>query len=154
VGQTVVFRARLTSSRVKGKLAFLVVRQRTHSVQVYIPVRTGGASQQMINWIQDIPVESILLIEGVVCSSNWEITGASVKNMEINGEKVRLDHPCAPYSTYQKFQIYLISSPEGILPFNLADASRAESDFEKDDVQYNRVLLESRLNNRVLDLRV
>jgi aspartyl/asparaginyl-tRNA synthetase len=95
VGQTVVFRARLTSSRIKGKVAFLDVRQRTHSVQVYIPVAKGGASQQMINWISEIPAESIVLIEGVVGSSDWEIKGATVKDMEIKGEKVSRSVHCS-----------------------------------------------------------
>jgi aspartyl/asparaginyl-tRNA synthetase len=90
IGQTVVLRARLTSSRIKGKVAFLDVRQRTHSVQVYIPVSKNGASQQMINWIAEIPAESIILIEGIVGASEWEIKGATVKDMEIKGEKVRL----------------------------------------------------------------
>ena len=44
---------------------------------------------------------------------------------------------------------------EGRLPFSIDDASRAEN--EKDDnpdAQFNRVLLDTRLNNRVVDLRV
>ena len=41
----------------------------------------------MINWISEIPTESIVLIEGVVGASEWEIKGASVKDMEIKGEK-------------------------------------------------------------------
>lgn len=40
------------------------------------------------------------------------------------------------------------------LPFSLDDASRADSEVEAADSQYNKVLLETRLNNRVLDLRV
>ena len=53
------------------------------------------------------------------------------------------------------WQIHLVSGVEGRLPFSIDDASRAEN--EKDDnpdAQFNRVLLDTRLNNRVVDLRV
>jgi hypothetical protein len=52
-------------------------------------------------------------------------------------------------------QIHLVSGLEGRLPFSIDDASRAESEKEANpDSQFNRVLLDTRLNNRVVDLRV
>lgn len=51
-------------------------------------------------------------------------------------------------------QIHLISAPDIRLPFSLDDASRADSEIETPGVQFNKVLLDTRLNNRVLDLRV
>ena len=48
-------------------------------------------------------------------------------------------------------QIHLIAGVAERLPFSLDDASRAESE---SDVQFNKVNLDTRLNNRVLDLRV
>jgi aspartyl/asparaginyl-tRNA synthetase len=58
-----------------------------------------------------------------------------------------------------RLQIHLISGIEGRLPFTLEDASRADTDelaFEADGKaqQFSRVLLDTRLNNRVVDLRV
>ena len=48
-----------------------------------------------------------------------------------------------------------MSGLEGRLPFSIDDASRAEAEKEENpDVQYNRVLLDTRLNSRVVDLRV
>jgi aspartyl-tRNA synthetase len=48
-----------------------------------------------------------------------------------------------------------VSGLEGRLPFTIDDASRAESEKEANpDAQFNRVLLDTRLNNRVVDLRV
>ena len=38
--------------------------------------------------------------------------------------------------------------------FTLEDASRPESAYEDAEKQFNNVTLETRLNNRVLDLRV
>ena len=51
-------------------------------------------------------------------------------------------------------KIFLEAGIHGRLPFTLEDASRPEADFEKEDAQFNKVLLDTRLNNRVLDLRV
>ena len=48
-----------------------------------------------------------------------------------------------------------MSGLEGRLPFSLDDASRAEAEKDENpDAQFNRVLLDTRLNNRVIDLRV
>ena len=52
-------------------------------------------------------------------------------------------------------QIHLVSGLEGRLPFSIDDASRAENELDENpDAQFNRVLLDTRLNNRVVDLRV
>jgi hypothetical protein len=40
------------------------------------------------------------------------------------------------------------------LPFNMEDAGRAASEYEKEGAEFNKVLLDNRLDNRVLDLRV
>lgn len=40
------------------------------------------------------------------------------------------------------------------LAFTMEDASRAESDFESSDKQFKNILLDTRLDNRILDLRV
>ena len=48
-----------------------------------------------------------------------------------------------------------MSGLEGRLPFSIDDASRAEAEKEENpDAQFNRVLLDTRLNSRVVDLRV
>lgn len=51
-------------------------------------------------------------------------------------------------------QLHIISEAEPRLPFSLEDASRPESEMEKEDAQFSRVALDTRLNHRVLDLRV
>ena len=40
------------------------------------------------------------------------------------------------------------------LPFTVEDANRPETESDSAEVQIKRVLLETRLNNRVVDLRV
>ena len=51
-------------------------------------------------------------------------------------------------------QIHLISGIEGRLPFSVEDANRPETESDSAEVQYKRVLLETRLNHRIIDLRV
>lgn len=51
-------------------------------------------------------------------------------------------------------KIHLVSGLEGRLPFTIDDASRADEEVQTSEAQLNRVLLETRLNNRVVDLRV
>jgi aspartyl-tRNA synthetase len=51
-------------------------------------------------------------------------------------------------------KIHLIAGLDGRLPFSLEDASRAETEYENAEAQFNKVLLDTRLNNRVVDLRV
>ena len=48
-----------------------------------------------------------------------------------------------------------MSGLDGRLPFSLDDASRPDNEKDENpDAQFNRVLLDTRLNNRVVDLRV
>ena len=48
-----------------------------------------------------------------------------------------------------------MSGLENRLPFSIDDASRADAEKDENpDAQFNRVLLDTRLNNRVVDLRV
>lgn len=51
-------------------------------------------------------------------------------------------------------QIFLIAQPIDRPAFLVEDANRPDADFDKEDAQFNKVLLDTRLNNRVLDLRV
>jgi aspartyl-tRNA synthetase len=50
-------------------------------------------------------------------------------------------------------KIHLISGLEDRLPFTIEDANRPEAEIESSEQQLNRVLLDTRLNHRVVDLR-
>lgn len=66
---------------------------------------------------------------------------------------------CCPVNTLDRpgSQLHLISGIDGRLPFSLDDASRADTDEPPAEdgkpQQFSRVLLDTRLNNRVVDLR-
>ncbi|KAF9786938.1 aspartate-tRNA ligase [Thelephora terrestris] len=136
-GQTVLFRARVNTSRAQGnKMVFLNLRQRTDSVQALLSVSPGKVSKQMAKWAAGLAIESIVLVEGVIQKSPEPIKSASVSDVEVIIS-----------------QIHLISGLETTLPFTVEDANRPEKEIETSEQQLNRVLLDTRLSNRVVDLR-
>ncbi|KAF9460844.1 hypothetical protein BDZ94DRAFT_1291011 [Collybia nuda] len=136
-GETVLLRARVQTSRAQGnKMVFLNLRQRMDSVQALLTVTPEKVSKQMVKWAAGLADESIVLIQGVVRKTPEPIKSASVSDVEVHVARV-----------------HLISGVDGRLPFSLEDASRADIEKETTEVQYNRVLLDTRLNNRVVDLR-
>lgn len=135
-GEQVLIRARVQTSRLQGnKMVFLNLRQRTNTVQSLMSVTKDTISKQMVKWAGSLADESIVLVEGIVRKSPEPIKGASVSEVEIHIT-----------------ELWLLSGIEGRLPFSLDDASRSETAPEIEG-QFNKVLLDTRLNNRVLDLR-
>ncbi|KAH9014212.1 aspartyl-tRNA synthetase [Lactarius hengduanensis] len=137
-GQHVVIRARVHTLRAQGnKMVFFNLRQRTDSVQALLSVEDGKVSKFMVKWASGLASESIVLVEGIVKKSPEEIKSATIKDVEL-----------------QLTRIHLISGLDDRLPFTIDDASRPDSEKDENpDAQFNRVLLDTRLNNRVVDLR-
>ncbi|THV04890.1 aspartate-tRNA ligase [Dendrothele bispora CBS 962.96] len=136
-GETVLLRARVHTSRAQGsKMVFLNLRQRTESVQALLMLAPEKVSKQMLKWAAGLPTESIVLVEGAVKKTPEPIKSASVGDVEVHVSK-----------------LFLISGVEGRLPFTVEDANRPDSEVDASDSQFNRVLLDTRLNNRVVDLR-
>ncbi|KAI0757052.1 aspartate-tRNA ligase [Daedaleopsis nitida] len=137
-GQTVLLRARVQMSRAQGsKMVFLNLRQRVDSVQALLSVAPGKVSKQMAKWAAGLQLESIVLAEGIVKRAPEIIKSATVGDVELH-----------------LTQLHLISGLETVLPFTVDDANRPEPpETEAEDVQFKRVLLDTRLNNRVVDLR-
>ncbi|KIP12007.1 hypothetical protein PHLGIDRAFT_27619 [Phlebiopsis gigantea 11061_1 CR5-6] len=137
-GENVLIRARVQTSRAQGnKMVFLNLRQRIDSVQALLTVTPEKVSKQMVKWAASLQDESIVLVEGIVKKSPEVIKSASVGDVELHLSK-----------------IFLVSGLDGRLPFTVEDANRPESEIaSNEEVQYKRVLLETRLDNRVIDLR-
>ena len=153
-GQTILVRARLHSSRVKGKLGFLVLREKFSDIQAVIAEAEGKVSKKMIKWVAGISKESIIDVQGEVKKPQQEIQSCT--------QKVEL--------VIQK--VHVISRAHNTLPFQLDDASRPiqkgevemenyeaaaqekakEGEEKKEDLQIT-VSLKTRLDNRVIDLR-
>ncbi|KAJ7619085.1 hypothetical protein DFH06DRAFT_1235262 [Mycena polygramma] len=137
-GETVVFRARVQTSRAQGsKMVFLNLRQRSDSIQALVTAAPEKVSKQMVKWTSNLADESIVLVQGVVKKSPEPIKSASVQDVEVH-----------------VIQIHLVSGIDGRLPFSVEDAARPDTTDEvASEQQFNRVLLDTRLNNRVVDLR-
>ncbi|OWZ53744.1 aspartate-tRNA(Asn) ligase [Cryptococcus neoformans 125.91] len=141
VGQRVIFRARLHNMRPQGaKIVFLTFRQQTHTLQGVLVVSKESdehqVSKQMLKYATLIPSEAIVLVEGVVKEA--EVKSCTIQNYEVGIQKI--------------FTAVEVNE----LPFSIDDAARPESDFQRmetEDVQFARVALPTRLDNRVMDLR-
>ncbi|CAD8063457.1 unnamed protein product [Paramecium primaurelia] len=159
VNQVILVRARIHNSRVKGKLAFLVLRENYNTIQV-VAEKGEFASAKMLKFISGIPLESVVDIEALVKQPNKEILSCTQKvELEIRSIKV-------------------VSRSLPMLPFQIEDASRRITDFEdgvqemkqeepqikqdkqekqdkqdKNEKQQIQVMLKTRLDNRVIDLR-
>ncbi|KAF8640837.1 hypothetical protein AX17_000486 [Amanita inopinata Kibby_2008] len=142
VDEAVLLRARVQTSRAQGnKMVFLSLRQRLDTVQALLLVTPEKVSKQMVKWAAGLADESIVLVEGIVRKAPEPIKSATISDVEVHIS-----------------QLHLISGIEGRLPFSVDDASRPETEEDKDtsepaDAQFNRVLLKTRLDNRVVDLR-
>ncbi|KAG8978621.1 aspartate--tRNA ligase dps1 [Tulasnella sp. 425] len=136
VGKTVLFRARVQTSRPQGKMVFMHLRQRLDSIQALVLQQVELVSKQMVKWAGTIVDESIVLVEGVCQTPVKPIKNTTVSSIEILVRK-----------------IHVIATVDGRLPFSFDDASRPEDMYEKEDARLNKILLYTRLNNRVFDLR-
>jgi len=152
VGQEILVRARLHSSRVKGKIGFLVLREKFSDIQAVINETEGQVSKKMIKWVAALAKESIIDVYGEVKKPEQEIQSCSQK-VELHIKRV-----------------YCISRAHNTLPFQLDDASRPiqkgeiemenydapvvqeKAEEKKEDIQAT-VSLKTRLDNRVIDLR-
>lgn len=136
IGETVLLRARVHTSRGKGNVVFLVLRQRIDTIQAVLTAKPEKISKPMVKWTSSLSDESIVLVEGVVTAVPTPIQSTTIHNAEIQISK-----------------IHLISGLSATLPFTIDDASRSEAELQAADAQFNKVLLDTRLNNRIIDLR-
>ncbi|CAG8489169.1 11578_t:CDS:10 [Scutellospora calospora] len=135
-GETVSIRARVHTSRVTGKIGFFVFRHQDSTIQGVLQVDEKVVSKGFVKFAANVPDESIVIIEGVVSKPNEEIKSTTVSDAELQIKK-----------------FYVVHETLGRLPFSLEDASRCEEEINKEDSQFSRVTLETRLNHRVVDLR-
>lgn len=124
-------RARLHTSRAKGKQCFFVLRQQTWSVQALASVG-DCVSKNMVKFIAGITKESIVDVEGIVHKVGQKVESCTQQNVELHAEKV-----------------FVVSASAQRLPLQIEDASRPETGGE----ELATVNQDTRLDNRVLDLR-
>ncbi|KAI9029371.1 hypothetical protein DFJ74DRAFT_482707 [Hyaloraphidium curvatum] len=132
VGQTVLLRARLHNVRAVGsKRVFLVLREKFDTVQAVLTADAENVSKQMLKWAGALACESIVLVEAELVKALEPVKSCSVQDVELKILTLRQE-----------------SASEPRLPFSLEDASQPD---EADSTP--RVYLDTRLDNRVIDLR-
>ncbi|KAK7939997.1 hypothetical protein WMY93_003323 [Mugilogobius chulae] len=106
-------RARVHTSRAKGKQCFLVLRQQQFNVQALVAVG-DRASKQMVKFAANITKESIVDVEAVVRRVEQKIESCSQQDVELHIER-----------------IFVISQAEPRLPLQLDDAVRPDGEGEE-----------------------
>ena len=133
-GQNVWVRARLHTSRAKGKQCFFVLRQQQFTVQCIMCV-SEEISKQMIKFASRISKESIIDVQATVQESPITIEACTQNKIELLVK-----------------QLWVTSESEPQLPLQIEDASRKDTEEENDGLTI-RVNQDTRLDHRVLDLR-
>lgn len=118
-------------------MCFFQFRQSSATIQGLVVFNETTISKQMVKFAQNITSESIVLVEGIIAKPLEPVKSCTVQDAEITIS-----------------QLFVTSEAQGRLPFNLEDASRPEADFEREDAQFSKVNLHTRLENRVFDFRV
>ncbi|KAJ1680424.1 aspartate--tRNA ligase dps1 [Spiromyces aspiralis] len=133
-GQTVRIYARLQDARATGSsMCFMVLREGTVTVQALVVANDETVSKVMVKFVKNIATESILAIEGKVVKPSEPVKSCSIHDVELHAEKV------------------FVVSRAGPLAFSLEDATRSSAEIEAGG--FNKVNLDTRLDNRVIDLR-
>uniref|UniRef100_A0A2A4J368 Aspartate--tRNA ligase, cytoplasmic n=1 Tax=Heliothis virescens TaxID=7102 RepID=A0A2A4J368_HELVI len=135
-GQNVWVRARLQTSRAKGKQCFAVLRQSSSTVQLLISVNEERAiSKQMVKFTGNITKESIIDVFATVVKTASPIESCTVSDVELAATEV-----------------WVVSAAKPQLPLQIEDAARPEKNDDPEALRI-RVNQDTRLDNRVLDLR-
>lgn len=133
----ILFRARVHNTRQQGAtLAFLTLRQQGSLIQALVKADKNGEkiSKNMVKWAGSLNLESIVLVRGIVKVVDEPIKSATIQDLEIHVT-----------------QIHTISETPETLPILIEDASRSEAEAEAAGLPV--VNLDTRLDNRVIDLR-
>jgi len=125
-------RGRLHASRAKGKQCFFVLRQQQSSVQCLAFV-SEAVSKQMVKFISHISKESIIDVVAMVKKVEAKVESCTQQDVELYVQ-----------------QVWVVSASDPQLPLQIEDAGRKE---DAEDIGLARVNQDTRLDNRVLDLR-
>lgn len=131
---TVWVRGRVHTSRSKGKQCFLILRQQSNTVQCIIAVNET-VSKNMVKFSGNLSKESIIDIKVQIIPVSSKIESCTEQKLELS-----------------VLEIYLVSPAKPQLPLQIEDASRPENPDEPEGLNI-RVNQDTRLDNRVLDLR-
>ncbi|XP_036331260.1 aspartate--tRNA ligase, cytoplasmic [Rhagoletis pomonella] len=127
-------RGRVHTSRSKGKQCFLVLRQQSSTVQGILAVGER-ISKQMVKFAGNVSKESIIDVQAKIVSVPNKIESCTEQTIELSIE-----------------QLFVVSLAKPQLPLQIEDASRPDNPDDPEGLNI-RVNQDTRLDNRVLDLR-
>jgi len=140
-GPHVVFRAVVENARNQSaKLSFLVFRQGLSTIQAVVAA-SETLSRQMVKFAGGIPAESVVLVHAVVKKPKEPVKSTTIQHLEVHVKK-----------------LFTVAKADVQLPMQVADAERpipseGLEEEQKEDEGRPIVTLNTRLNNRVIDLR-
>ncbi|KAI1342567.1 aspartyl-tRNA synthetase [Xylariaceae sp. FL0016] len=135
-GQMVHFVARIHHVRnVSAKLAFILLRNQTSTIQGVLQVRDGVVSENMVRWAEHLYTECIVLVQGKLQKPPEPIKACSIHDLELLIDTM---HVLVP-----------VEEPLPIDVFGMEQVAEDEETHEKSLVAPARV----RAANRVLYLR-
>ncbi|QIW98382.1 hypothetical protein AMS68_003900 [Peltaster fructicola] len=137
-GPQIVFRGVVDNARAQGaKLAFLTFKQETDTIQAVV-AESDTLSRQMVKFAGKIPAESVVLVHGVVKKPKEPVKSTTISHLELHVKK-----------------LFVLAKADQQLPMQVADAERPLPAEGEEQSEEGRPLvgLNTRLNNRVIDLR-
>ncbi|KAF0699512.1 Aste57867_9934 [Aphanomyces stellatus] len=134
-GQSFWVRGYLQTCRAKPKIAFLMVRQAAFTIQGVLS-ESADVTKAMIKYASEITRESVIDLYVTVAIAAQEITSTTQNDVELVVSK-----------------IFAISKALPVLPLQVEDAARSDTLINAEGSDYVEVGLDTRLDNRVLDLR-
>jgi len=140
-GPQITFRGIVENARAQGaKLTFLTFKQGPDTIQAVV-AESETLSRQMVKFAGKIPTESVVLVHALVKKPKELVKSTTIQHLELHVKK-----------------LFVVAKADQQLPLQVADAERpipAEGEEEKQEEEGVRpiVSLNTRLNNRVIDLR-
>jgi len=139
-GPQIVFRGIVENARAQGaKLTFITFRQGLDTIQAVV-AESESLSRQMVKFAGKIPSESVVLVHGLVKKPKELVKSTTIQHLELHVKK-----------------LFIVAKADAQLPMQVTDAERpipAEGEDEKSEEDGRPIVtLNTRLNNRVIDLR-
>ncbi|EXJ85959.1 aspartyl-tRNA synthetase [Capronia coronata CBS 617.96] len=129
IGQEVTFRARIHLVRhMSAKLAFVIFREQTTTVQGVLSMKQGQISENMVRWAHHIRSGTIVVVKARVKEPEQTVKSSSAHHLEL-----------------EIMEMHIVSARTSPVPFSVYEAEAATDGHSIAD----RV----RLANRILDLR-
>ena len=126
--QSFWIRGRVHTSRAKGKQVFLVIRQQIYTIQCIAFLGKNAVTKEMIKYISQTPRESIVDVKGKVKSVPAPIEACTQKHIELDVE-----------------EFFIVSQSEAVLPLQIEDACRSETEVQSEEGLSIRVNRDTRL---------